>query len=169
MTERPPGGEPGDALTIRRAVRRDLESVGRLGAMLVEAHYAFDARRFLAATPGTKDGYASFLGSQLDLPDAAIFVADDGGTVIGYAYAALEPHDYMMLRGPAGVLHDLIVEPGSRGRGVGKLLLDAALAFVRSHDLRQIVLSTAERNEAAQRLFASAGFRRTMIEMTREL
>jgi RimJ/RimL family protein N-acetyltransferase len=32
-----------------------------------------------------------------------------------------------------------------------------------------VVLSTAERNEAAQRLFASMGFRRTMIEMTREL
>jgi RimJ/RimL family protein N-acetyltransferase len=31
------------------------------------------------------------------------------------------------------------------------------------------VLSTADRNEAAQRLFERAGFRRTMIEMTREL
>jgi hypothetical protein len=31
------------------------------------------------------------------------------------------------------------------------------------------VLSTAEQNESAQRLFASAGFRRTMIELTREL
>ena len=30
------------------------------------------------------------------------------------------------------------------------------------------VLSTAERNEKAQRLFDRAGFRRTMIEMTRE-
>jgi RimJ/RimL family protein N-acetyltransferase len=29
--------------------------------------------------------------------------------------------------------------------------------------------TTAERNEAAQHLFARAGFRRTMIEMTREL
>lgn len=33
----------------------------------------------------------------------------------------------------------------------------------------QIVLSTAEQNESAQRLFARAGFRRTMIEMTREV
>jgi RimJ/RimL family protein N-acetyltransferase len=32
-----------------------------------------------------------------------------------------------------------------------------------------VVLSTAVRNEAAQRLFARAGFRPTMIEMTREL
>jgi hypothetical protein len=31
------------------------------------------------------------------------------------------------------------------------------------------VLCTADRNEGAQRLFASLGFRRTMIEMTREL
>jgi RimJ/RimL family protein N-acetyltransferase len=31
------------------------------------------------------------------------------------------------------------------------------------------VLQTAERNEPAQRLFETAGFRRTMIEMTREL
>jgi hypothetical protein len=31
-----------------------------------------------------------------------------------------------------------------------------------------VVLSAAARNEAAQRLFAGAGFRATMIEMTRE-
>jgi len=31
-----------------------------------------------------------------------------------------------------------------------------------------VVLSTADRNAAAQRLFESAGFRRTMIEMTRD-
>jgi hypothetical protein len=31
------------------------------------------------------------------------------------------------------------------------------------------VLSAAEGNAAAQRLFTAAGFRRTMVEMTREL
>jgi hypothetical protein len=31
------------------------------------------------------------------------------------------------------------------------------------------MLWTAERNPAAQRLFEQSGFRRTMIEMTREL
>ena len=89
--------------------------------------------------------------------------------MIGYAYAAVESYDYMALRGPAGVLHDLIVDPEHRGRGVGRRLLEAALAYLQSRGLSQVVLSTAERNEAAQRLFASMGFRRTMIEMTREL
>jgi len=154
---------------VRRATRADLQSIGRLGALLVEEHHGFDPRRFLAASRGTPEGYASFISAQLEDPDAAVLVADDRSEVIGYAYAAVEGYDYMALRGPAGVLHDLIVDPGRRGRGVGRLLLDAALEFLRSRAAPRVVLSTAEQNEAAQRLFARAGFRRTMIEMTREL
>lgn len=89
--------------------------------------------------------------------------------MIGYAYAAVEGYDYMSLRGPAGVLHDIFVVPESRRRGVGRLLLDAALAFLKARGAPRVVLTTAEKNEAAQQLFARAGFRRTMIEMTREL
>ncbi len=154
---------------VRRATPADLPSIGRLGALLIKEHYDFDPRRFLAARPGTPEGYASFMGTQLEDPDVAVLVADDDGDVIGYAYAAVEGYDYMALRGPAGVLHDVIVDPEHRGRGVGRLLLDAALEFLRSRGAARVVLWTAERNEAAQRLFAGMGFRRTMIEMTREL
>ena len=154
---------------VRRATPADLRRIGRLGALLVEEHHGFDPRRFLAATRGTPEGYASFISTQLEEPDKAVLVADDKGEVIGYAYAAIEGYDYMALRGPAGVLHDVVVDPGRRGRGVGRLLLDAALEFLRSRGAPRVVLWTAARNEAAQRLFESAGFRRTMIEMTREL
>ena len=75
----------------------------------------------------------------------------------------------MSLRGPAGVLHDVVVDPEHRRRGVGRLLLDAVLAYLRSRGAPRVVLSTAVQNEPAQRLFAKLGFRRTMIEMTREL
>jgi ribosomal protein S18 acetylase RimI-like enzyme len=146
-----------------------LALIGRLGALLVEEHYEFDPQRFLAARPGTPEGYASFIRTQLEDPDKAVLVAEDNGNVIGYAYAAAEGYDYMALRGPAGVLHDIIVDPEHRGRGVGRLLIDATLAFFRSRSVPRVVLSTAEQNEAAQRLFARMGFRRTMIEMTREL
>lgn len=59
----------------------------------------------------------------------------------------------MSLRGPAGVLHDLIIDEAHRR--------SAASA-------QQFVLSTAARNESAQRLFARHGFRLTMLEMTRD-
>lgn len=158
-----------EAPIVRRATAADLPALGRLGALLVRTHHEFDARRFIAATPGTPDGYAWFLGSQLDEPGAAVLVAEARGEVIGYAYATVEGHDYMSLRGPAGVLHDLLVDPAFRGRGTGALLLQAALEFLRSRGAPRVVLSTAVANEPAQRLFARIGFRRTMIEMTREL
>ena len=157
------------AVTIRPAAPADLPALGRLGALLVRIHHDFDPQRFIAARPGTEQGYAGFLGTQLDDPDVVVLVAERDGTVVGYTYASVEGWDYMSLRGPAGVLHDIIVDPDERGHGVGHLLLDATLAALKARRAPRVVLSTAEGNAAAQRLFARAGFRRTMIEMTREM
>lgn len=156
-------------VTIRPANAADVRAMGRLGAVLVRTHHDFDAARFIAATPQTEHGYGSYLGSQLRNPDIVILVAEDAGEVLGYTFAGVEGHDYMSLRGPAGVLYDIVVDPAHRGRGIGRALLDATLAELNRRGAPRVVLSTAERNEGAQRLFARAGFRRTMIEMTREL
>ena len=57
-----------------------------------------------------------------------LLVAERDGSVIGYAFGALEGSDYMALRGPAGAVYDLVVDPAHRREGVGGVLLDAALA-----------------------------------------
>jgi len=156
------------AVRIRPAAPADLKAVGRLGALLVRTHHDLDPDRFIAATPRTEHGYGSFLGTQLEEPDIVILVAERDGEVVGYTYAGVEGTDYMSLRGPAGVLHDIVVDPAHRGQGVGRALLDATLEALEAKGAPRVVLSTAERNGSAQRLFAGAGFRRTMIEMTRE-
>jgi ribosomal protein S18 acetylase RimI-like enzyme len=163
----PPSDAP--AATIRPATPADLPVLGRLGALLVRVHHDFDPLRFIAAGPETEQLYASYLGTQLAKPDVVILVAERDGEVLGYTYAGVEGNDYMALRGPAGVLYDIVVDPAHRAQGVGRMLLDATLAALESRGAPRCVLSTAERNESAQRLFARAGFRRTMIEMTREL
>lgn len=162
-----PAVPPG--VTVRAAAPADLPALGRLGALLVRMHHEFDPRRFIAATARTEQAYAAFLGTQLPEPGVVVLVAERDGRVIGYSYAGIEGVDYMSLRGPAGILYDVVVDPAQRARGVGRLLLDATLAALRAGGAPRVVLSTAEQNEAAQRLFARAGFRRTMVEMTREL
>ena len=164
-----PAPEPASDVVVRRATPADLPAIGRLGALLVRTHHEFDQKRFIAPTRRTEQGYASFLATQIDEPTVVVLVAVQDGQVAGYTYAGIEGHDWMALRGPAGVLHDIVVDPAQRRRGVGRMLLDASVAALRSLGASQLVLSTADQNERAQRLFASAGFRRTMIEMTRDL
>jgi len=157
------------AVNIRPATPADLTAIGKLGALLVREHHGFDPQRFIAATSGTEKAYGSYLGRQLDEPNIVILVAERDGEVIGYTYGGVEGNDYMSLRGPAGVVYDLVVDPAHRRQGVGRMLLDATLEVLKSRGAPRVVLSTAERNAPAQHLFDRAGFRRTMIEMTREL
>ena len=157
------------AATIRPATPADLEAIGKLGALLVRTHHDFDPKRFIAPTSRTEKSYGSFLGTQLDEPNIIILVAERDGGLLGYTYAGVEGYDYMALRGPAGVVYDIVVDPAYRRQGVGGILLDATIEALKARGAPRVVLSTAERNVAAQRLFERAGFRRTMIEMTREL
>src|SRR5438477_2853132 len=156
-------------MVIRKAERRDLEALGTLGAMLIRTHYAFDQQRFLKPVERAESGYASFLGSVLDNPDACIFVAEEDSTIIGYVFAALEPLSWKELRGPAGFIHDLAVIAERRCEGVGTKLIETAIDWFREHGAPRVVLGTAAANETAHTLFRRLGFRDTMVEMTMEL
>ena len=156
-------------VAIRNAEPRDLPSLGRLGAMLMRTHYAFDQRRFLTPGEGAERGYASFLGSVLNSADGTVFVADGNGTILGYVYAALEPLSWKELRGPAGFIHDLAVSDEARRSGVGRELMQAAITWLRERGAPRVILWTAAPNEAAKTLFKSLGFRETMAELTMEL
>jgi ribosomal protein S18 acetylase RimI-like enzyme len=160
-----------DAQTvIRRAEARDLPAVGRLGAHLLRTHYAFDSARFMAPGDDPEGGYAWFLGTQLGVPDAAVFVAErEPGVVVGYVYAGLEPQSWKELREPAGFIHDIVVDEAARGHRVASALLGVAMDWLRERGAPRVLLWTAPQNEQAQRLFAKLGFRRTMVEMTLEL
>src|SRR5215475_12110425 len=158
-----------DKIEIRLANDSDLPSLGRLGALLLETHYRFDQKRFMAPRPNSSEGYAWFLRSQLKEKDVVVFVAERAGAIVGYVYAALEPPSWKELRDMAGFIHDVIVEDSSRRLGVAKSLVEAAIEWLRAHGAPRVVLGTAEQNMSAQKLFGRLGFRRTMIEMTREL
>ncbi|WP_246765112.1 GNAT family N-acetyltransferase [Ensifer sp. PDNC004] len=142
-----------------------MPALGAFGTQLTALHHQWDPTRFIAAGAGTKASYGRWLHSQLEEPDVVVLTAEQENAIVGYAYASREGYDYMALRGPAGVVHDLFVDPERRNQGIGRMLLDAAVAELRKRGAGLVVLSTAHRNEAAQRLFATAGFRPTMVEM----
>ena len=135
---------------------------------LVRLHHSLDPKRFLLVE-GVERGYARFFKSQMEDPDTILVVAEIGGRAVGYAYARLEPRDWNSLLDACGALHDIFVLDGERRRGVASRLLEDVAVRLRARGAPRLVLSTAAGNETAQRFFERHGFRRTMVEMTREL
>ena len=99
--------------------------------------------------------------------DLAAWTALLDGRPVGHA-SAQRATDEMVLplweRGhgrPAdrlGVLGTLFVDPGVRGRGLGRLLHDAAVAWLREHDLGPC-LDVVPIHAPAQAMYAAAGWR----------
>lgn len=155
-------------ITLRRATREDLPAIAVLAARLVRQHHAFDPRRFMLFPEPIEAGYGRFFASQLDAPGTVILVACRGDAVVGYAFGALEERDWNALRDACGALHDVYVDEGARGLGAGRALVEAMLRALKDLGAPRVVLMTATQNEAAQQLFERLGFRRTMVELTRE-
>lgn len=160
------GRMPND-VEIRKAAETDRAALGRYGARLMRQHHEFDPKRFITVAK-PEAGYGHFLATQLDQKDALVLVAEMESRVVGYIFAGLEPMSWKDLRAPCGYIHDVYVDETARGHGVGEKLVTAALAWCKESGMERTVLSSAARNETAQRFFARLGFRPTMIEMTRE-
>ena len=156
-------------VVIRQATKADMPVLGRLGASLMHVHHAFDDKRFLVPGEDAASGYAWFLGAQLMEADVVVFVAERDSQVVGYVYAGVEPLSWKELRDEAGFIHDVVVEEGGRRAGIATALVEAATAWLKERGMPRVVLWSAEQNANAQRLFERLGFRRTMVEMTREL
>lgn len=156
-------------ITVRDARRPDLEALGEFGACLMAMHHNWDPERFIRTDTGTPKKYADWLGRQLGAAGALVLVAETATGVVGYTYSTLEGYDYMSLRGPAGVLQDIFVDPVARKNGVGRKLYEVTANKLVAAGAHQIVLSTAYRNRVARRFFSSVGFRPTMVEMTKTI
>jgi ribosomal protein S18 acetylase RimI-like enzyme len=153
---------------IRKAAARDLPKIAQLAGQLVRQHYDFDAKRFLFIED-PEAGYEWWFGKELENKKAFIACALLERKIVGYAYARLEPKDWNALLDAHGALHDIFVSEAARGQGIGRMLLEHVGNALRERGAARIILHTATKNLAAQRLFAAFGFRKTMIEMTCEL
>jgi RimJ/RimL family protein N-acetyltransferase len=89
-------------------------------------------------------------------PDAAVFVADDDGDIVGRLSLARDPHPASRHVADLG----LMVAAEHRGRGIGRQLLEAAVEWSRRSEIRKLELHVFPHNAPALRLYESFGFER---------
>lgn len=88
--------------------------------------------------------------SESELP----LLAEMGRTPAGLAWVIVNDTDASIAN-----LYQMWVAPEFRGRGLGRMLLDAAIDWARSRKLRALVLGVTRGNSPATRLYANAGFK----------
>jgi RimJ/RimL family protein N-acetyltransferase len=89
-------------------------------------------------------------------PDAAVYVADDAGAIVGRLSIARDPHTASRHVADLGIM----VAAGHRRRGIGKALLEQAVAWARDAGVRKLELHVFPWNEPAIRLYEQFGFER---------
>jgi ribosomal protein S18 acetylase RimI-like enzyme len=155
-------------LQIRNATAADLAQAAALGAEIVRLHHATNPKRFFWFE-GIEVGYATWLAQELERPEAVVLVAELGGSIVGYAYGAIEQRDWSILVDRHAAFHDLCIAKSARRKGIGRALAEAMIARFEQLGAPRVLARAMVQNTAAQRLVEQLGFAPTMIELTREL
>jgi L-amino acid N-acyltransferase YncA len=133
-------------MDIRRALPADLPAVAEIyGREAREGHATFDLE------PRPMGMWEARLEERSD----HFLVADDGGTVTGYATSS-------SFRPKPAYAHTrettVYVAPGQQGRGTGRALYDALLACLATDDVHLVVAAVALPNAASLALHRACGF-----------
>ena len=141
---------------IRRAEARDLTELASLWRALLERHAALDPAFALRA--GAHAALERALARLLADGDAALFVADEGGALAGYACVRVERAPALLAEPARAELTELAVRPERRRAGLGRALAGAARAWARGAGAARLEVRVAARNAEGQAFWRALGF-----------
>lgn len=135
-------------IVTRQAILDDLDALIPL----------FDAYRQFYKKPSDLLAARAFLRDKFDHGESVIFLAWDGARPVGFTQLFPSFSSVSMAR--TFLLNDLFVAPSHRRRGVGALLLDAAVRHGRALGAVRLSLSTHVSNTTAQATYQAQGWQR---------
>lgn len=141
---------------IRYAQKKDIP---RLGELLCQVDLIHHGGRPDIFKVGRKYSDAE-LGEMLFRERAPILVATDENDVVqGYCFCILQQHTDSAVLTDIKTLYidDLCVDESCRGKGIGKLLYDAALALAKEMGCYNVTLNVWACNPSAMRFYEKCG------------
>ncbi len=96
---------------------------------------------------------ARHIENDLAVNPAGIFVFEDAGRIAGFISCRFDRQTLI------GSIPNLAVHPGHQGKGIGKQLIAAGLAYLRSLGMKFVRIETLEQNRRCVALYPRLGFR----------
>ena len=153
---------------IRPATIHDWSGIARIAGELSGLH----ARALPDVFREVPDSMpADYLRELIDADDVEILVADRDGAIVGYEVLRVRespPVPFVVSRRYV-LLSDIAVSEAEQGRGIGRLVVEAAIQWARERGMSEIELSVYEFNDAAIAFYEHLGFRATRRMMALRL
>ena len=118
----------------------------------------FDGYRRFYGRTSDLDAATEFLSARFNHGESVLFIAHEDNKPVGFTQ--LYPGFSSVSLARIFVLNDLFVDEHARRKGAASKLMAAAVGYADSLGAIRVSLSTATTNEAAQRLYQSAGWKR---------
>lgn len=154
--------------TIRRATVADLPAIVARWVELMAAHAPLDGDLFATAghAPGT---YRAFVRRHMGKTSSIVLVADVDGEIAGYLLGGKGRRGPTYAIGEVGMIFDLAVAPGARRTGIGRALVDAALAWFDARGLSHVQVNFSLSNPSASQFWPALGFEPFLCEAYRPI
>lgn len=138
-------------MIVRPAHPSDAEGLAKLGKAV-----GSEPEGWLVSTNGWRDASDErrYLRAIRRYPNAAVYVAEEGGVIVGRLSIARDQHPASRHVADLG----LMVDAAHRRRGVGTALLEAAVDWARQAGVRKLELHVFPWNKAAIALYDRFGF-----------
>lgn len=151
-------------MKIRRATKGDKHRIEDLLSQVLEVHH--NARPDIFKS-GTRKYTADELDQIISDDNRPIFVAEDAGEVLGYAFCVFIRHIDNNILTDIKTLYidDLCVDEKARGKGIGRELYNYAVAFARENDCYNLTLNVWADNTSALGFYENLGLRKQKIGM----
>ena len=92
------------------------------------------------------------VASELDTNPRGVFVAEVDGACAGYVTTRIDPATKI------GVVPNLAVDPAFQKHGLGRRLIDAAVAHAKREGMLYLKIETLDQNAVGQRFYPAYGF-----------
>lgn len=155
-------------MIIRRAVEADIPVIDKL---LYQVHKIHSDIRPDLFNKGTKKYTDEELRSIIADELTPVFVAENDGMVLGYAFCIHQQHinnnnltDIRTL-----YIDDLCVDEASRGMHVGRALYDHVISYARENGYYNVTLNVWAGNDSAMRFYESVGLKVQKVGMEKIL
>lgn len=145
-----------------------MDAVLPLIAKTCAFHQAADPQKY-PFLPEPEKRYGGWLKRSIGDPNMVFLVGAEDERIVAFLVATIDDEIPIYQVKRYGFVQDVFVDEAYRHRGIAKALMLEAMSRLAAMGIKQVRLDVLERNEPARRLFASCGFRTSIVEMIREI